>query len=281
MTALPPERPGPPRREDPHEQYVQLVVGHALDALEPDEEQLLLRHLPGCAPCGRDLARHRESLAELAHATDPVEPPSALWDGIREGVLARDPGAFSTPQASTGPAGPAPVASDELASRREARRSRQGRALVSVAAAAVVVAVGLLGWNVSLQRDRGSQVEASAALVAAVAALEAGPGRTVPLTDTDGRSLAVAVLQEDRMSLVLEGLPANDVTDSTYVVWGQTGAGQPAALASFDVASDGVGVVRDLALPAGPTPQMLLITREAGRTAPSSTTQPVLASGRA
>ena len=105
----------------------------------------------------------------------------------------------------------------------------------------------------------------------------------MPLADEDWRALAVAVLQEDRLSLVLEGLPANDVTDSTYVVWGQTGAGQPGALAAFDVDVDegAVAVVRDLALPAGPTPEMLLITREAGRTAPSSTTQPVLASGRA
>ena len=279
MNAVPPDRQGPARRDDPHEQYVQLVVGHALDALEPDEEQLLLRHLAGCARCSRDLANHRESLAELAHATDPVEPPASLWDGIREQVLARDPGAFSTTHAPL--VAPSPTVPDELAARREARGRRSGRALVSVAAAAVAAAVGLGAWNVVLQGDRDAQVQARSSLAAAVAALEAGPSRTVPLADKEGRALAVAVLQEDRLSLVLEGLPANDATDSTYVVWGQTGAGQPGALAAFDVDDGGVAVVRDLALPAGPTPEMLLITREAGRTAPSSTTQPVLASGRA
>jgi len=52
-------------RDDTHALYDQLAVGHALSALEPEDEQAFLAHLPGCAACERALAEHTETLAHL------------------------------------------------------------------------------------------------------------------------------------------------------------------------------------------------------------------------
>lgn len=73
---------------DLHEAYEELVVGYALSALEPEEEQEFLRHLGGCARCEQSLARHRQTLAHLAYAVEPATPPPALLEGIRQRIAA-------------------------------------------------------------------------------------------------------------------------------------------------------------------------------------------------
>lgn len=268
----------------PHDRFDELVAGHALSALEPEDEQLLLAHLPTCAACERALDVHRETLAHLAYAVDAPPPlPDGVWEGIRTRVVASGtPVSFSSAADAPGaPAAvPAPSAPVDLAAERERRRPRRGLALTS-AAAAVVLVGGLLGWNVVLQNQRAEMGEASQRLTAAVQAVETAPAQTVPLRAPDGTVAAVAVLQRDRVSLVVEGLGANDPASSIYVLWGQRGSGPAAALASFDVSGDDLSVVRDLALATAgePAPEVLAITREPGRTAPAVTAQPVLASG--
>ena len=64
-------------RQNPHERFAELAAGYALSALEPEDEQLFLAHLPGCASCGRDLTEHRGTLAHLAYAPEVVGPPAS------------------------------------------------------------------------------------------------------------------------------------------------------------------------------------------------------------
>jgi len=268
----------------PHTVYEELVVGHALSALEPQDEELLLRHLPGCAACSTDLAQHRDTLAQLAHVADAGPPPGALWEGIRAEVQASGtPSAFpASAVPAQGSSGSAAV--DELQRRRARRRGQQRRtaAWTSVAAALVLVA-GLGVWNVDLQRDRAEQGAVSARLAQAVQAMEESPARTVPLTTADGRVTAVAVMHADRLSLVVDGLAPNDATSSIYVLWGASAGGAAQALAAFDVHDGRLDVVRDLPLPkpARGTVEQLLITRESGREAPAKTRETPLATGRA
>lgn len=73
---------------DLHESYEELVVGYALSALEPEQEQEFLRHLAGCARCEQSLARHRQTLAHLAYAVEPATPPPALLESIRLRIAA-------------------------------------------------------------------------------------------------------------------------------------------------------------------------------------------------
>jgi len=267
----------------PHARFEELVVGHALSALEPEDEELLLRHLPGCAACSSDLALHRDTLGQLAHVADAGPPPPALWDGIRAEVEASGrPVSFAASSPAPRASGSARV--DELQRRRDLRRPalRRNAAWTSVAAAVAVVA-GLGLWNLDLQRDRDAQGVLSDRLAQAVQEMEESPARTVPLAAADGRVTAVAVVHADRLSLVVDGLAPNDAASSTYVLWG-TSAGMPAqALAAFDVRDDRLDVVHDLPLPmsARAPLEQLLITHEAGRAVPASTSQTPLASGRA
>lgn len=279
----------------PHDHYEQLVAGLALSALEPGDEQEVLRHLASCTACQRELADARGALAHLAELDDAAEPPPALWAGIRAAVEAESPRAFvppapreAEPEARAVPqragSGSAVLDLGEARRRRAARRVPRAAAWTSVAACLALV-VGLGTWNLTLRQDRDERGDRADRLAAAVRTLETAPARTVPLTSTAGVVQAMAVVQADRVSLVVDGLAPNDTATSTYVLWGQKGNGSPTALGSFDVSRQrggSVQVVRDLPLtPAGqPAPDLLLVTREAGRTAPAATKQPALAAGR-
>lgn len=267
----------------PHARYEELVAGYALAALEPEDEQVLLAHLPACAACERELAAYTETLASLSASADDPAPPPALWEAIRREVEATSPGAFGSagPTPSPVPAQaeqPAPVDLSAARARREERSRLRRPATWASVAAALVLVVG--GFSV-VQGLRGDS--RADQLAAAVRAVETGPARTVPLKDAEGRVTAVAVVQADGMSLIVDGLARNDTADSVYVLWGQRGAGAAQAVATFDVTEDGrLDVVRDLPLPDvdGALPELLVLTKEPGRTPPAVTQQRALATGR-
>jgi anti-sigma-K factor RskA len=51
----------------------------------------------------------------------------------------------------------------------------------------------------------------------------------------DGEAVATVVVREDQVQVVTDGLPVNDSSNNTYVVWGVPGTGAPVALGTFDV----------------------------------------------
>jgi hypothetical protein len=269
-----------PRRErgsDPHLPFDELAVGHALSALEPDEQSRFLAHLSSCARCERAVAEHETTLAHLAHAAPSVEPPASLLEGIRAGVQGstRPAVAHDRPRAIDQPAVP-----DDLAARR-ARRSvtvRRGHLLTS-AAAVVALLLGLGGWNAVLQRDATERSAQYENVAAAVRALERPQTRTVRLASQEGEVLAVAVVEGSEMSLVVDGLAPND-QDTVYVLWGQSRYGDVRAVGTFDVESTELDVLHGLRLEPGiGAVTTLMVTREQGRTAPALTTEQVLVSG--
>lgn len=276
----------------PHDHYEELVAGFALSALEPGDEQDLLRHMTACAACERSLTEHLETLGHLAYAVDDGPPPAGLWEAIRSEVEAESgPGAFRAPLPPQAPRASAPVEAapvapplsppvDDLSAartRRAARTPRRWTGWASVAAGIAVV--GTVGYGVVAQRGQSREQQ----VAAAVQAIETAPARTVPLTGTNGRVSAVAVLSGSKVSLIVDGLAPNDSRASVYVLWGQTGTAPARALATFDVHDGSLAVVKDVPTTADgqPEPQVLAITREPGRTAPAATKQPLLATGRA
>lgn len=259
-----------------HELYEELAAGHALHALEPQDEELFRLHLLGCARCERELDLHRETAAHLAYGAGSDALPDGLFDRIRSDVVAQS-GAdvFAVPAVPAEPEA-RPVASLDAVRRR--RASLRPAVLVS-AAAAVALVLGLVGSNVALRQDRVDQLASSDRLTEAVRTLQEGPGRSVPLLDGQRRVAAVAVVQGDEVSLVVEGLAAN-APDSTYVLWEQSRFGGLQAIGTFDVRDDGVEVVEDLPLAYGRDDvAAFAITRERGRTAPSRPLTAPLASG--
>ena len=251
-----------------HELYEQLAVGHALSALEPEDEQVFLAHLPACAACARALVEHAETLSHLAYGTAAAEPPPSLLEGIRAGV------------AESGRAGafPAPVSLDAARARREGKTVRRTTALVGVAAAIVMV-TSLVFVNHGLKSQERNAKVSAANVTQAVSALLVSGAHSVNLRGSQGT--AVAVVNGDRVSLVMAGLPVNNTANSIYVLWEKSRFGDVRPIGTFDVRSGGVAVLNGLHLDSATTLKSFIVTRERGRSAPALTTQPAVVAGDA
>ena len=277
-------------RPNGHDRFEELAAGYALHALEPEEEHDFLSHLGSCARCERAVAVHDETLAHLAYATDDMEPPAALFAGIRAGVLASGREA-SFPDATPVPAGPSAPQSEAEQSgqpalatlecarrRRDDKRMRRAGTWMGVAAAAALV-LGLGAWNASLLQDRNEQDAWGDRISAAVGELQQPGTSTVPLAGTDGDVVAVALVRGSELSLVVDGLPIND-DSTTYVLWGQSRYGDVRAVGAFDVDRAGVDVQDHMQMQAGVADvTRFVVTKERGDTAPPLAQEPVLASG--
>lgn len=259
-------------RPDVHVRFEELAAGHALHALEPEDEQVFTSHLEGCARCERDLAEHAATLAHLAYAPDAADPPPALLEGIRAGIR-------SSGREVRFPEPAVPVVSLETARRRrDSTRMRRAAVWTSMAAAAALV-LGLGGWVTALLQDRDEQAQLSGRLAAVVSQIADESTNTVPLQGESGEVVAVALVRGNEMSLVVDGLPVNDAA-TTYVLWGESRYGDKRAVGAFDVTTGDLDVLSGMRLQAGVSDVVrLLVTREQGDVAPPIPTLPVLAAG--
>ncbi len=255
---------------DQHALYEELAAGHALSALEPEEEELFLLHLASCARCERELVEHRAIAGQLSYAAPAAAPPASLLESIRAGVAASGREA-SYPEA--------PVAV-VLPMRRRLRPERPAAWIAAAAALVLVVSLGIS--NVTLRTDRDMAQSASVRLRAAVTQIEnsSAGSRTVQLRAQDGSVNAVALVSNNRVSLVLDGVPRNDVRSSTYVLWRKGHYGGTTPVAVFDIHDGKVDVVRDLPLIDAASVTTLAVTLEHGRSAPAIATAPMIAVGQ-
>ena len=260
-----------------HTRFEELAVGHALSALEPEEEQAFGQHLATCATCQRDVQEHRDTLSVLALSADPLDPPPSVLEGIRAGI---DP----EPRTTASPA-PLPTRPQQVASLDDARSRRSGRAPRVVqwvgAAAAAALLLSLGAWNLALRDDRDASREYGDRLAAAVRDLARPESTSVPLSSSDGEVLAVAVVQDDEVSLVLDGLEPNS-SGTTYVLWAQDRGGGVRPVGAFDVEQSQVDVIQDLPVEGGvESVTAYLVSNEQGDEAPPTPTGAVLATGEA
>ena len=255
-----------------HALYEELAAGYALSALEPIDAQLFETHLAGCARCELDLAEHQVLADQLAYAVPDLAPPASLLAGLKAGMAAS--GRVMT-QVEGG--GPEPTLGDNvLPLRRRRRPERLGAWLGAAAALVLVVSLGIS--NVVLRSDRDSAQEASVRLGSAVTQIV--NSRTVQLRAADGKVMAVALVSNEHVSLVLDGMAPNDEQSSTYVLWRKPVYGSATAVGVFDVHDSKVDVVRDLPLKGIEGVSVLAITLERGRIAPASAGSPMLAVGQ-
>lgn len=260
--------------DDPHDRFAELAAGHALFALEPEDEQVFQQHLGTCARCPGDVRAHQATLSDLAYAVEDLEPPAVLLDRIRVGVGASDrPAMWGEPSADTVPSAGAGFVV------RLSRRRPPARAVLAVAAASAVL-LGLGGWNLTLRDQRANQLEANSRVAAAVHELGTAGSRPVALRAGDGAVLAVALLKGSDLTLLVDGLPANDA-GSTYVLWARVGV-ELRAVGAFDTGGGGLDVRDHLRIP-GDASRLsdLMVTVERGRIAPHLPRTPVLAAWRA
>jgi len=162
-----------------HAAVDELAAAYALGALEPDEERAVSEHLATCDQPHSEARAALDSAAVVAASLESVAPSPALRDRLMASVVA-------TPQEHRAPAAvPAP----EPRPSEKPRRPwwRMAPLATAVAAVAVVAAVGIGVWGLSLRgelNDRDAALEAVASADAIFAASgAAGTGWVVESGD--------------------------------------------------------------------------------------------------
>lgn len=275
-----------------HARHEELAVGHALHALEPEEEVAAVEHLRVCDSCRR-LAADTEAVgAALAVLAPPVRPPAELGERLRAAVAAEPRGVpvervrpLRQREGSSGP-GPARPAGDRPSDgRRAVERPAAGRPATTrpgaigpgttgparsggsrgrwlraapwlVTAAAVAALAAATGWGTSIEAERDQLLRAADLREQVLDRLADPAARVVRLAGQEGDASAAVLLDEGgRAYVVVEGLEPND-PQSTYVLWQVPEDGAPQAVGVFDVpteaATGGVAVAEVGAVTLGP-----------------------------
>ncbi|GAA4853848.1 hypothetical protein GCM10023201_54540 [Actinomycetospora corticicola] len=214
------------------------VVGRALHALEPEEEDRVTEHLRTCGPCRSLLAETHATMAALAHAVADAEPPAGLRSRILAAAAAEPlppvpPAAPATstrtPVASV-PAPPATPAPRAAAGPAPRRRGAAVLALVAVVAAVVVFSVRGIATGPDTDARAASAARADQVITSAEA--RDPDVRHAALVQPGGSVLAVVLDDRNGPRVVPVDAPAIG-SDHTFVLWRVAG-GTATAVGSFD-----------------------------------------------
>ena len=261
-------------------------------ALDPDEMAAVREHLAGCDDAHAELTELGESSAALLETVEPAEPSASLKPRLMAAAqadldagrhpsqagaapaAAAAPAAVAAPTVAAAPAAPAATTVVSLDAARSRRGARLGWVL---AAAAVIVAVALGGWNIALRRDLSS-AEAYRDGVNQALDLAAQPGSvTALLANPDGTVSGFGVVGADgTVKLAVRGLPAT-TGSQVYTAWSIEGTTAPVSMGDFTVGADGVAITTVQAPNTEPGATIALtLEPNAGNQAPAG---PVVAAG--
>lgn len=265
-------------RRDDHSRWEELAVGHALSALEPEDEELFVRHLQRCEHCADTVAEAHQTMAELAGGVEAVEPPESL----RTSILARASEGQLGEGTSTGD-GPVRFPAGELEAKRRQREGRHARARERgvrmpwyAAAAVIAVVLVLAAGNVLQLLQNGAQRTDLDQARQVVTCVERKDCRAVPIRATGNASVPVtALVQGGRVRLLVDGLRPNDADRSMYVLWQKSG-GTLRAVGAFDVTESGVSVIDAGRLGSSLADTALLaVSQERGDRIPAKPSKPI------
>lgn len=230
------------------------AAAYALDALDGDELRAFSAHLPGCPICPAEVAALRATVAQLPFALDDAAPSVALRERFLGAVAAE---AQAAPRQEREPARPAPA---PLFARRQWARAYAAAAIVLL-----TLSLGLLGWNVNLQRQvRDARLERDAAR----ATLQTWQLASTTSQPASGRVLYLP--EHQQAILIVNGLPPLQ-PGQVYQVW-LIQNGQPQGAGVLQVASGETAMRADLT-----RYQTVAITIEPGPSgSPAPTSQPIL-----
>jgi len=199
------------------------VGSYVVNALDPDELEEFEAHLAVCPTCTREVREFCETAAELSLLASAPPPPAALRGSILSVIseirpLPPEPPAEAAPAESAPPGTVAVPAEagrpvDELALRRQRRRTR----ILGVLVAAVVAAAIALGGVVyTLVQGQQAQVAQQAAETELLTAPDV---QTYSATMKDGGQISFVVSRSlDRAMFIGKDLPSVGA-DRRYQLW--------------------------------------------------------------
>jgi hypothetical protein len=191
-----------------------LLGAYALDALDPDEAELVAAHLTGCPRCAQEVDEHRQTIGLLA-AGGAGEAPTGVWDAIAARIEGSSPAAGSRP--------PMPVLLSR--SRRRSGWQQPSRWLGAAAAAAAAVVIGAGIVQIAHLDHRVSQLTAAAresgGFQGAAAALVDPSARHLVLTATRpaAKPLGELVILPSGSAYLIASDMAPLPDTSTYQLW--------------------------------------------------------------
>jgi anti-sigma-K factor RskA len=204
-----------------------LAEAFALDALGPDERQVVEEHLSDCDGCAADVARAQRVAGQLASVLEPREPSIGHLARFQARLAAEDR--------------PSHAALPTAGHRRGFRWSL--RQALSLAAAAVLV-IALGGWSLHLQQELVYQQQVANVAIRADArdlspSLVAGDALGRAFVDPSTNQVLISVNQFPELS-----------AGRTYQLWFTRADRQLDSGGTFGVSNDGSGVILATA-PAG------------------------------
>lgn len=140
------------------EEVRELLGAFSLHALDVDERDVVEHHIARCPECAAELRAYTETVGMLARAVPVVEPSAAVRARVLAGARRMDSARVE-----------APVGRRAV----EMLGWLRARAVGMVAAAALVVAGGALGWGMNTSTRLQEQVAANIAVAQRAAQLEA------------------------------------------------------------------------------------------------------------
>lgn len=214
-----------------HDAIRELLAAVALDAATAAETDDVETHVGTCAECAAELTSLRAAAGALSLEVPQLDPPPTLKRRIMDEVRAGAPARAPSPQRV-----------------RRAGRSWR-RPWPAIAGALAALAIGLVAWNVTLQRDGNGAQEVS------IASSERAPQASGTATYLDDGTVIMRV----------RGLPALGA-GQRYELW-TIRNGAPRSEGFAAVTADGEAVVATGNLADA---ELLAITREV----PANTTAP-------
>lgn len=211
------------------------VVGRALHALEPEEEDRVTEHLRTCAPCRSLLAETHATMAAMAHAVADVEPPAGLRGRIL--AAAADEPVRPSVRVPDEPPAPAPVVvppvrAEAVPVTGRAPRRRSAAVLALVAVVAGVVVFSARGIATGPGDDARSVSAARADQVITSAEARNPDVRHAALLQPGGSVLAVVLDDAAGPRVVPVDVPELG-PGRTFVLWRVAG-GTATAVGTFD-----------------------------------------------
>lgn len=204
-----------------HTHWTELAAGHAIHALEPDEEAGFLAHLDECDSCRQSLDEYRFVAAELGGLSADAEDLPA-WEDIRP-ELPRRPMAVVRPMRAT----------------RHRRGSRPARLLAAAAGVTALTAGGVLVDH---------QITSSPGNSSAITNCRTSNGCRVIQLHAATSTAADLLVQGTQVRMVSVAMAA-PASNHVYWLWQLPRDGAPVALMQFRTPPHGQTPTTSLARP--------------------------------